>query len=247
MNIGDIIDQAQRLERDFVARTQGIPYETKGILFSELLFVVTICRALGAKRILESGRARGQSTHVLAAAAPDIPLVSIEFDSKSADVPIAAARLAPFDQVRLLFGDATKLAPRMVEVGDVVLIDGPKGFRGLRLAARLLATKRPLAVLVHDCDKGSVERTVIERLFRGVICSDDWQFCQRFMHLDNLCLAVDSHVLRRAPSAHQSYGPTMGCIMPQPNVNYWRLLAKIGAAGLAAKLSKPFRSKAMRG
>ena len=74
-------------------------------------------------RIIESGRARGQSTHVLALMFPESEIASIEFDEKSPDCLVAAARLASFKNVQLLFGDSTKLIPSMLIENDVVLID----------------------------------------------------------------------------------------------------------------------------
>jgi len=91
---------------------------------------------------------------------PSLPIISIEYDARSPDVPTAAARLAGFSNLDLRFGDATRLLPGLVQPGDIVLIDGPKGFRGLRLALSLLASGKPALMTVlknHDqWDKSNV-------------------------------------------------------------------------------------------
>ena len=56
---------------------------------------------------------------------------------------IAAERLRESGNVECRFGDSLLLLPELVEAGDVVLIDGPKDFRALKLAFRLLRGGKP--------------------------------------------------------------------------------------------------------
>lgn len=172
-------------ERDaFAALIADIPYERKGILFSEMFFLWLCTRELKPRRILESGRARGQSTLILSHCFPDAEIVSVEYDRHSPDVAVAAERLAGRDNVKQLFGDATRLLPAMLQDGDVALIDGPKGFRGLRFALRLLGSGRVPAVFLHDAGHGSVERAFLERRMPEAFYSDDAAFADIAHALD---------------------------------------------------------------
>src|SRR5262245_39644178 len=109
----------------FRARVASVPYERTGILYSEMFFLSVCAAAARPRRILESGRARGQSTLLLAIAFPELPVISIEHDPNSPDVPVAAARLQGRANVELRFGDATRLLPALAQPGDIALIDGP--------------------------------------------------------------------------------------------------------------------------
>ena len=120
----------------FQRRVASIPYERKGILYSEMFFLYLCAQAAKPNRVVESGRARGQSTLLLSTIFSDLPIVSIESDPHSPDVPVAQERLRGRSNVSLRSGDMTRILPAEVRQGNAVLIDGPKGFRGLRLALR---------------------------------------------------------------------------------------------------------------
>ena len=64
-------------------------------MHSEMLFAFSIAKELGVQAILESGRARGQSTELTAIFSKyhDIDFHSIEYDKFSPDVEIAERRL----------------------------------------------------------------------------------------------------------------------------------------------------------
>lgn len=172
LTIPALAEAAARHRDQFASLLAGIPYERKGILNSEMFFLWLCASPFKPKRILESGRARGQSTLVLSRVFPDAEILSIEFDRNSPDVPVAAERLKDCGNVQQLFGDATKLLPEMVRPGDIVLIDGPKGFRGLRLALKLLGSEMPALVLMHDTLAGSAERHFLERHLPNTLYSD---------------------------------------------------------------------------
>jgi hypothetical protein len=169
---------------EFSGLISGIPYERKGILFSEMFFLWLCVRDLQPRRILESGRARGQSTLILSHCFPRSEIVSVEYDRNSPDVAIAAERLAGRSNVSLLFGDATRLLPEMQRDGDIVLIDGPKGFRGLRLAMSLLRSGRSPAVFLHDAGRGSTERKFLARRLPEAYYSDTKEFATIARRLD---------------------------------------------------------------
>lgn len=165
--------EADTRREEFRRLITDTPYERKGILNSEMYFLWLCARTVKPKRVLESGRARGQSTLILARCFPDAEIISVEYDRNSPDVPVAEARLKGEANVRLLFGDATRLLPRMAEPGDIALIDGPKGFRGVRFALDLLAGGRVPLVFVHDAGPGTGERHFFERALPAARYSDE--------------------------------------------------------------------------
>lgn len=223
----------------FGERIRGVPYERKGILFSEMFFLALCARAVQPTRILESGRARGQSTLILALTFPDLPIVSIEHDPNSPDVPVAAARLQPYRNVELRFGDATRVLPAIARPGDVALIDGPKGFRGLRLALRLLAQGRVGMVFIHDVPHGVPERRVLERWAPETLYSEDAQFAAAAHRLDSGLdrAAVDSIPEERrwrSPAPSAGYGFSLACMQCPPGRARFAWLAAV-IAGLGPR------------
>ena len=107
--------EAMRDREEFQRRIAGVPYERKGILFSEMYFLYLCARHAAPRRILESGRARGQSTLLLSLLFPELPVISLEHDSASPDVAVANERLRGRANVDLRFGDATKILCRGAE------------------------------------------------------------------------------------------------------------------------------------
>jgi hypothetical protein len=233
-----VLQRAQPLAGEFARLTANIPYERKGILFSEMLFAYAILNELRPKRILESGRARGQSTHLVAACFPATPIISIEFDANSPDVAVAAARLRGYSNVELLFGDATSSLPKILRSGDAVMIDGPKGFRALRSGLRLLSTGLPVALFLHDCARGSVEREFLTRSLANTLYSDEREFVRRCAYLDQTCADVDPAVLRPDTRAATSYGPTFACAFPARGVNYSALLVSVAVSAFLHRMAR---------
>jgi len=224
-------DAARQL-RDFQARIAGIPYERKGVLFSEMFFLYLCAQRVAPRRVLESGRARGQSTLLLSVLFPDIPIVSLEHDPGSPDVAVANERLRGRERVDLRFGDATRILPAEVREGDVVLIDGPKGFRGLRLALRLLAPGRPALVFVHDCGVGIAERSFLDRHVPGAIYSDSIEFARIARVLDATCWAgMPANRCFEGDRAPLAYGYGLACLPRNPAVPYRWLLVRAGIDG----------------
>lgn len=240
MNIDNVIDSAASRLAEFEAQTRGVPYERKGVLFSEMLFFVAATAPLRPARIVESGRARGQSTEILARCFPNTEIVSIEFDPNSPDVPVAAERLKPFANVRQLFGDAMVLAQDWVRPGDVVLIDGPKGFRSLRLALTLLRDRRPAAVFLHDVGVSTDERAFLDAHVPHAIYSDAPAFVDRFAVLDRgrseLIDKAVADVVTDKDGTRRGYGYTLGCIAFDAKTPYTRILLQLALAGFVQRM-----------
>jgi predicted O-methyltransferase YrrM len=155
-----------------------------GIWESEMFLFCAAIKPFAPKQILESGRARGKSTLILARCFPDARIVSVEFDRKSENAAAAEAKLKPHSNVELLYGDSREILPQRLQTGDAVLIDGPKDFRALKLAFDLLRTGKPCAVFVHDFPPNSPLRKFVERNFPNAFFGDDPLF-QRFQSLDS--------------------------------------------------------------
>ena len=252
-SIDQTLARAQELIGDFEKHAKKVSYERKGVLSSEMFFLFTTAAELKPKQILESGRARGQSTHLLCVCFPESKIISIEFDPKSSDVPVAEARLREFTNVCLLFGDSRVMLPQLMQPGDVVLIDGPKSFRAIRLALNLLRTGKPALVFIHDCYKGLPERQFLERYVPGTFFSDDHEFVKRYSYLDQKCKEVMDEALTDGESPYElvetkdkSYGPTLACIPCQPGLSYIPIARKLAVTGFINRMRKSFQKRLSR-
>lgn len=236
----NLLQDAQAARAEFAALIADIPYERKGILFSEMFFFWLCARRAKPRRILESGRARGQSTLILSHCFPDTEILSVEYDRNSPDVAVAAERLKGRDNVTQLFGDATRLLPDMAQQGDVALIDGPKGYRGLRLALQLLADGKTPLVFIHDTAAGSQERRYLTRRMPEAIYSDLPTFAE-------IAHTLDQGAWDELPEANRwtaagapvaGYGFSLACLPQQSGRCYRWLLLRAVLDGLGHRLLK---------
>ena len=154
-----------------------------GIWESEMFLFYAAVAPCAPKRILESGRARGKSTLTLARCFPETRIISVELDRESATAGAAEAKLKPYPNVELLYGDSRTILLQQLQSGDAVLIDGPKEFRAVELALQILRTAKPCAVFVHDFPAGSAWRKFVERHWPEAFFGDDPLF-DRFRVLD---------------------------------------------------------------
>lgn len=222
-DIPGILEAAQNLADRVRAAADRSGYQEKGILNSEILFMLACVAALKPARIVESGRARGQSTALLALLFPDREVISFELHKGTPDDEIATRRLSEFPNVRLMYGDSLKLLPPIVRAGDVLLVDGPKGSLGIELCLRVCAAVSPLMVFMHDSHHGQLERQFAETFWPHPVFSDDPRFVTAFEALDRPCwelIASSPDRQWQAPYTRDglrqlSYGPTMACL-PAP-------------------------------
>src|SRR5207302_1242051 len=184
-----------------------------GIWESEMFLFYAAVKPFAPKQILESGRARGKSTLILARCFPEARIISIEYDRQSENAPAAEAKLNNERNVDLLYGDSREILPGRLQNGDAVLFDGPKDFRALKLALDLLRTEKPCAVFVHDFPPNSPQRKFVERNFSAAFFGDDPLF-QHFQSLDN---ERDPR-----PNPQRRYGIFV-CLPPPLPVPYWKL------------------------
>src|SRR5213595_1006643 len=188
-----------------------------GIWESEMFLFYAAVKPFLPKQILESGRARGKSTLILARCFADARIISIEYDRQSENAAAAEAKLKSERNVELLYGNSRDILPERLQPGDAVLIDGPKDFRALKLALDLLRTGKPCAVFVHDFPPNSPQRKFVERNWPNAFFGDDPLF-QRFQSLDN---ERDPR-----PNPQRRYGIFV-CLPPPLPAPYWQLRMKL--------------------
>jgi hypothetical protein len=209
----------------YIGRTAGVVHDPKGIRPIEGFFIFALFAADPPRRVLESGRACGYSTEILARCFPAASIISIESERNSSDVEIAAKRLEAIKNVDCRFGDARMELPRLIERGDVVLVDGPKDFRALKLTLRLLRTGKPRAVFLHDLRRGIPVRGFLEKRVPSAFFSDVEEFLSRYGFVGTREPrppkggALPTNVVDRIREG------AMGCIPGEP-LNYSRLLAE---------------------
>lgn len=136
----------------FEAVAALVPYQPKGMFYSEIYFFLQVCAAHQVKTVLESGVKWGMSTRMLGATFPGT-VMAVEQTPLIRSIP----------GVQLLEGDSTLLLPRLVRrfapsEPVAVLIDGPKGARGLKLKDECLRAGAKV-VGVHDQEAGHGEST----------------------------------------------------------------------------------------
>jgi hypothetical protein len=188
-----------------------------GIWESEMFLFFAAAQPFAPRQILESGRARGKSTLILAQCFPEARIVSVELERETANAAAAEEKLTRCDNVELLYGDSRQILPERLQPGDAVLIDGPKDFRGVELALELLQTGKPCTVFVHDFPPRSPWRKFVERNIPAAFFGDDPLF-ERFRVLDQ---GRDPRTAGMADKTG-NYG-IFACFPPGLPKPYWRL------------------------
>ncbi len=226
----DIVQICQDKRTSFLDATKGFKHEIKGILNSEMLFFCAMSKFLNVPYLIESGRARGNSTEILAVyfqSSPAVSIYSVEFLKYTEDALIAMTRLyGRFANLTLVFGNSNELLPRLCSsvTACTVLIDGPKGIYALQLAAYLLKKTNVKAVFIHDFHQDTEIRFATEKIYPIVFSSDHPDFVSAFSELDEPCWDVykkwagyeDYGPYKRGDRKMKSYGPTLTMILNTP-------------------------------
>ena len=220
MNKDEIIRICEKYKIYFYETCKIIPYEDKGIFNSEMLLFIALAKELNITEIWESGRARGQSTKILAECFKDIEtnLHSIESLIDTDDDRTAKERLTNYRNLELIYGNSVILLPQKIrsDKETFVLIGGPKGTTAIDLASILLKKMNVKAVFLHDYHKDSPLREVIERTFENTFFTDDEDYVERFRDLDDNCWIEHAKIGRQPYSRNgrkmQSYSSTLGVI-----------------------------------
>jgi predicted O-methyltransferase YrrM len=238
LNMATVSEQAGDLLSDFCNAIAGMRRELGfgGIGPRGMFFFYATVRLFAPRQILESGRMRGGSTLMLARCFPQSRIVSVELDRDPTDAAIAEAKLKPYSNVELLYGDSREILPARLQPGDAVLIDGPKEFRALKFALRLLRTGKPCAVLIHDFHQGQPARKFVERHWPDAFFSDDPTFAAHLRELNSR--------LGRNPDSKHIVAPFV-CLPADLPAPYSILLLRIiwarAVSTALGKLTKPRR------
>lgn len=135
----------------FKRACRTVPYEAKGIFYSELFLFLQSCRGEQINLLIESGVLRGVSTRVIAEQTGRVPLISID-RNKSIDPPAGS---------EFIEGDALAVIPMLIEryadrrIG--MILDGPKGETARALKDAALAHEAVRVVAIHDEPIGAGE------------------------------------------------------------------------------------------
>ncbi|MCX7957119.1 MAG: hypothetical protein N2643_04415 [Endomicrobia bacterium] len=216
-------------------------FEPKGVFNSELLLIYSMVIENDIDVVLESGRARGQSTYILAKVFENfnVHIKSIELEKYTEDTIVAMRRLRKFKNLELYYGDSFKVINRLIpKATTVVLIDGPKSYDALKLACQVLKYRQVKVVFIHDVHKDSDTRAFIEEFFPNSFFTDDKDYVSSFEYLDTKCWqqqrlweeAKDWYPYRRGEKVMQSYSSTLGMIINKGEETFLaaeKLLGKI--------------------
>ena len=225
-----IAARAEHLLPEFRRLTDGISPEAGfgGIWESEMFLFFAAVQWCAPRQILESGRARGKSTLILARCFPESRIISVELDGGTNNAIAAEEKLNSCPNVELLYGDSRNVLPQRLQEGDAVLIDGPKDFRAVELAVELLRTGKPCAVFVHDFPPATPWRRFVERNWPTAFFGDDPLF-EPFRILD---YGRDPRTNGTTDKSGQ-YG-IFACFPPGLPKAYWRLRFALASSRFAA-------------
>jgi len=139
-------------EQKFKDIIQNVPYQKKGIWYTEAFLFCSICDILKVDAIIESGVAYGCSTEIFANYF-DFNIIAI--DSDQYDIfSDTSKRLEKYNNLSLIKGNSFELIPNIIEenldanVG--IFIDGPKGREARRLRDNLLKFNNISCFGFHD-------------------------------------------------------------------------------------------------
>lgn len=183
----------------FLKNVGGLSYIRRGVFWSELLAFSALAKHAGAEHVVESGTGLGFSATVLSRLFKHVTTIGQE------DTPPGLP-----SNVYPIKGDSWEHMWQYVEECDAVLIDGPKGSESVLLAQEACAyNERPSIIAVHDCQRGSVARRLLEEAFPEMWFSDDEAHLSAFGHLDRECLDM----AKSRGKTFSVHGPTLGILV----------------------------------
>lgn len=194
------------------------PYEARGILHSEVAYIIDHCRKAGVERFIESGRARGQSTYMLAKYMPDVEVHSVEGRAYTADEEFALWRLGPLPNVNCYVGDGVHLLPLLAAMDTrptAVFCDGPKGTKAVSVVRECFSLPQVVVGFIHDMRRldhsleSPYRKCAIEH-FAFHSFSDDPRYVEEASWMDANIVSPEPVCGPEFEKVHGSYGPTVG-------------------------------------
>lgn len=202
------------------------PYAPRGILNSEMALILYTVHKLGVEVFIESGRAQGQSTYILAKYLPDVAVHSVEL-RQTPDEEIARLRLNGFANVTLHIGDGAQVIRELVLANAgkriAILCDGPKGEKAVSIVEQCFRHPSVKVGFIHDMrrlDHGgpSPHRAcAVERLPHHKF-SDEPALIAGTSWMDAEVVKAGGPCGPQHEAEFGSYGPTVGVFFnPQSN------------------------------
>ncbi len=235
----DIIQICKQYLSTYEETIKNLRYEPKGIFNSEMLLFISITKKLDVKLIIESGRARGQSTKIIAEnfREKNYKVCSIEFVKFSPDVKTSLRRLKKYENLSLSFGNSFDVIPNLINKECCVLIDGPKT-GAIQLGINSLTNPLVKAVFIHDLHKDSKQRIIAEKVFNNHFFTDDKDFVKQFKSIDKQCWVDQSKYkefrnwapYRKGNKIMKSYSSTLLIVQNSKNPvnsNYLKFISNI--------------------
>ena len=219
-----VLTSAQKHREEFSKITSG--FEDRGILNSEMLAACSLAEDLGVEVFIESGRWLGQSTEILARYFENKPVIVESIEAfHDANALHVEKKLQGKKNLRLLYGDANLVVPRLVKKYHgkkiALLFDGPKGRAALDVFRLSLTLHDDVSVgFFHDMRQPTEEmpnrsRSEMDSVFPESFYTDDTDFVREFSEVDAGCdtalwrpYAIDGKKIG-------SYGPTLGTVVPE--------------------------------
>jgi len=192
-----------------------------------MFLFTSVVELLGVGLVIESGRARAQSTKVLGSYFTDnkVEIKSIENKKFTQDSIIAMNQLKGYPNIELLYGNSTDLILKQVTRPCTVLIDGPKRHEAIKLCLQIIKDENVKAIGIHDVNKNTIFRHIIRSIFTDTIFSDENNFVSRYSYLDDRVWSTlpkykmtrDWAPYRVGDKKMENYGPTLGIIFNNKN------------------------------
>ena len=135
---------------EFTRQTAHIPYQPRGVFFSELFLFSVTCLTAGVTAIVESGVHAGVSTRVLRTLFPRV--TSFEWNASVIPNDLRDVVVVADGQIAVPEWIAAHPAEQIA-----VFLDGPKGPRGTAVRERCLTSPNVRVVGQHDSPLGSGE------------------------------------------------------------------------------------------
>ena len=202
------------------------PYEPRGIIHSEMALIIDTIRRLGVEVIIESGRARGQSTYMLAKYLPSRTIHSVELRD-DADARYGIERCSKLPNVVLHSGDGSQLLPALARAvaprRTAVICDGPKGMRAIDVVEKCFDLPSVVVGFIHDMRpldqrRPAEHRPAAEQRLPRHWFSDDPRYVAETMWLDRNVREVGGPCGPAWQAEMGAYGPTVGAFF-NPNIN----------------------------
>jgi hypothetical protein len=215
-----------------VINLENEQYLERGIFNSELFLTIGLIIDSKIEIVIDSGRANGFSTEILAKylSPLGIKVISIEFEKDKSSEQLVN-RLSKYENLDCIYGNSMSVIPTIIKKNKrkriAVILDGPKGIPAVKLMKRLVKKYKNLELgFIHDMrklewGKPSKHRFFLENEFDQVFFSDDLDVISEVSFMDKSIWSYNfSNVLNSWKPYNKgnqyvgSYGPTFGIILP---------------------------------